>query len=72
MGGSVEHYNKEAGYVWGQRLVDTYRHAVWFNPVPQQMWPFTQSIGMVSKIMRGRMFPLTIEGLDQGIRLLSK
>jgi len=72
MGGSVEHYNKEAGYVWGQRLVDTYRHAVWFNPVPQQMWPFTQSIGMVSKIMRGRMFPLTLEGLDQGIRLLSK
>jgi uncharacterized protein with von Willebrand factor type A (vWA) domain len=36
------------------------------------MWPFTQSIGMVSKIMRGRMFPLTLEGLDQGIRLLSK
>jgi hypothetical protein len=72
MGGSVEHYNKEAGYVWGQRLLDAYKHAVWFNPVPQELWPYTQSIGMVRQIMGGRMFPLTLEGLDQGIRLLSK
>jgi hypothetical protein len=72
MGGSVEHYNKEAGYVWGQRLLDAYKHAVWFNPVPQELWPYTQSIGMVRQIMGGRMFPLTLEGLDEGIRLLSK
>ncbi|WP_027715414.1 VWA domain-containing protein [Desulfuromonas sp. TF] len=72
MGGSVEHYNKEAGYVWGQRLLEAYKHAVWFNPVPQELWPYTQSIGMVRQIMGGRMFPLTLEGLDEGIRLLSK
>jgi uncharacterized protein len=72
VGGSVEHFNHEAGYVWGQRLADAYKHAVWFNPVPENKWRYTQSIGMVRTIMRGRMFPLTIEGLDQGIRLLSR
>jgi uncharacterized protein len=72
IGGSVEHFNKEAGHVWGQRLLDAYKHAVWFNPVPQQHWPYTQSIGMVQRIVGGRMFPLTLEGLDEGIRLLRK
>ena len=72
IGGSVEHFNKEAGYVWGQRLLEAYKHAVWFNPVPQDLWRFTPSIGMARKIMGGRMFPLTLEGLDEGIRLLGK
>jgi uncharacterized protein len=72
IGGSVEHFNKEAGYVWGQRLLEAYKHAVWFNPVPQEHWRYIQSIGMVKKMMGGRMFPLTIEGLDEGIRQLGK
>ncbi|MBE0576542.1 MAG: VWA domain-containing protein [Desulfuromonadales bacterium] len=72
VGGSVEHYNDEAGYVWGQRLLDAYRDAIWLNPTPQGWWNFTQSVGMVRQLMDGRMFPLTLAGLDEGIRLLSK
>ena len=72
VGGSVEHMNDEAGYVWHQRLLDAYKDAIWFNPTPQGWWNFTQSIGMVRQLMEGRMFPLTLAGLDEGIRLLSK
>lgn len=72
VGGSVEHFNDEAGYVWGQRLLDAYRDAIWLNPTPQGWWSFTQSVGMVRQLMDGRMFPLTLAGLDEGIRLLSK
>ena len=72
VGGSVEHFNEEAGYVWGQRLLDAYKDAIWLNPTPQGWWHFTQSIGMVGQLMEGRMFPLTLEGIEEGIRLLSK
>lgn len=72
VGGSVEHMNEEAGYVWGQRLLEAYKDAIWLNPTPPGWWNFTQSIGMVQQIMDGRMFPLTLEGLEEGIRLLSK
>ncbi len=72
VGGSVEHMNDEAGYVWGQRLLDAYKNAIWLNPTPQGWWHYTQSIGMIRQLMEGRMFPLTLEGLDAGIRLLSQ
>lgn len=72
VGGSVEHMNDEAGYTWAQRLLDAYHDAIWLNPTPQGWWNHTQSVGMVKQIMDGRMFPLTLEGLDAGIRLLSK
>lgn len=71
-GGSVEHMNDEAGYIWHQRLTGAYRDAIWLNPTPQGWWDFTQSVGMVRQLMDGRMFPLTLAGLDDGIRLLSK
>ncbi len=72
VGGSVEHMNDEAGYVWHQRLTDVYKDAIWLNPSPQGWWNFTQSVGMVKQLMEGRMFPLTLEGIESGIRLLSK
>ncbi|RLB68048.1 MAG: VWA domain-containing protein [Deltaproteobacteria bacterium] len=72
VGGSVEHMNDEAGYVWHQRLLDAYKDAIWLNPTPYGWWNFTQSIGMVRQLMEKRMFPLTLEGLEAGIRLLSK
>ena len=71
-GGSVEHYNEEPGYLWGQRLLDHYQDAIWLNPSPQSWWNFTQSVGMIQQLMDGRMFPLTLQGLDEGIRRLSK
>ena len=69
-GGSVEHYNDEAGHVWLERFVRTYPACVWLNPVPESEWDYTTSIRMVRQFMSGRMYPLTLEGLDRAMREL--
>lgn len=69
-GGSVEHWNEEPGAVWLGRLLDHFHKAAWLNPVPETHWGYTQSIGMVQRLMGGRMFPLTLEGLDAAARAL--
>jgi len=70
-GGSVEHWNEEAGDVWMRRLLGTYPKAVWLNPEPEQRWAYTPSIQLVSRMMEERMFPLTVSGLEQGMRALT-
>ncbi len=69
-GGSVEHWNEEAGAVWAKRLLSVYEHAVWLNPVSEGHWNWTQSIGMVKEIMADRMYSLTLAGLDNAISAL--
>jgi len=69
-GGSVEHMNEEAGQVWMERVTRTYPSCVWLNPVAEPSWDFTHSIQVVKNIMGGRMFPLTLEGLDRAMREL--
>ncbi len=69
-GGSVEHYNDEAGAVWMERITRTYPAAVWLNPVPEQEWGYTQSIQMVRQLMGNRMYPLTLDGLDRAMKEL--
>jgi len=69
-GGSVEHWNEEAGQVWMQRILDTWPRAVWLNPVPKERWSYLQSIEMIRTQMEGRMFPLTLAGLDEAMREL--
>jgi uncharacterized protein with von Willebrand factor type A (vWA) domain len=71
-GGSVEHWNEEAGAVWLDRVTQIYEHCVWLNPVAQKHWDYTPSIGLVSQIMNGRMFPLTLGGLDAAMRELNR
>ncbi len=71
-GGSVEHYNEEAGATWLQRMTATYPAAVWLNPVPEQYWNYTSSIQVMRTLMRDRMYPLTLEGLDDAMRTLSR
>ncbi|HXP75588.1 MAG TPA: VWA domain-containing protein [Stellaceae bacterium] len=71
-GGSVEHWNAEAGETWLRRLVATYPKAVWLNPVPERYWAGTQSIGMIRELMEARMFPLTLDGLDRAMRRLTR
>jgi uncharacterized protein with von Willebrand factor type A (vWA) domain len=70
-GGSVEHWNEEAGSTWMRRLLDTYPKAIWLNPEPQQRWEYTPSIRMMSELMEERMFPLTVRGLEEAMRELS-
>jgi len=71
-GGSVEHYNEEAGTVWMERMTSTYPAAVWLNPVPEQYWGYTGSIQVMRQLMRERMYPLTLCGLDEAMRTLSR
>ena len=71
-GGSVEHWNEEAGSVWLTRMISHWRRAAWLNPSPAADWGYTQSIGMVRQMMEARMFPLTVAGLDDMARELTR
>jgi uncharacterized protein with von Willebrand factor type A (vWA) domain len=72
VGGAVEHMNEEAGVIWLQRVTETYQHCVWLNPIPEEHWDWTPSIGMVRDMMAGRMYPLNLEGLDAAMRELMR
>ena len=69
-GGANEHMNPEAGEVWLRRLAETWPDHVWLNPVPQDHWRHTQSIGMIRQIFPDRMMPMTLDGLTQAMRVL--
>lgn len=69
-GGSIEHWNEEAGSVWMQRLARTWPHHVWLNPEPEQRWEYTPSVRLTRELIDERMFPLTLGGLDQAIKAL--
>jgi uncharacterized protein len=67
-GGSVEHWNEETGRDWLARMTDTWKHAAWINPTPEEHWPWTQSIAITRELMEDRMYPMTLEGLDRAMR----
>jgi len=71
-GGSVEYNNPEAGAVWLQRFTSTFANFAWLNPEPEGLWQYRQSISIIQQLMSQRMFPLTIDGLERAMRLLSK
>jgi uncharacterized protein len=69
-GGSVEHWNEEAGGVWIKRILDHFPKAVWLNPVPENHWKYTQSVTLMRQLFSERMHPLTLEGIDHAMREL--
>lgn len=71
-GGSVEHFNEEPGAVWIQRLTTTYPSAAWLNPVPEAQWGYSQSVRIIRELMTDRMYPLTLAGLDDAMRELTR
>ncbi len=72
-GGANEHWNKEAGATWLARAREQWPGHLWINPVPERHWPYTQSIGMVREIFGApAMVPMTLEGLDRGMRALGR
>ena len=71
-GGSVEHWNEEAGAVWLQRVTAQWRNAVWVNPIAERHWQFTHSIGTIRQMFGGRMYPLTLAGIEAAMRELSR
>ena len=71
-GGSVEHWNEEAGEIWMRRVLSTYEKVLWLNPTPEDDWQWTSSIGYVQKLVEGHMYPLTLKGLEDGMSYLSR
>ncbi len=71
-GGSVEYNNEEAGAEWLQRLTHAFPKFAWINPEPQGVWQYRQSISIIQQLMGQRMYPLTLKGLEEAMRLLSK
>ncbi len=71
-GGANEHWNQEAGQVWLQRARDQWASNLWINPVPEKYWEYTHSIGMIREIFEDRMVPMTLAGLEQGMRELTR
>ena len=69
-GGSIEHFNEEAGAVWMERVTRTYPACVWLNPVPENQWDMTYSVRMIRQLFGDRMYPLTLDGLDRAMREL--
>ena len=72
VGGSIEHYNEEAGAIWLRRLTDSYNHMAWINPTPKDYWEHSYSIEIVRELTKDRMFPLSVKGLEEAMALLAK
>lgn len=71
-GGSVEHWNEEAGAIWMQRVLDTFEKVIWINPTPQDTWEYSTSVSLIQKLVEDQMYPLTIAGIEEGMNVLSK
>ena len=71
-GGSVEHWNEEAGAVWMDRVANIYEHMVWLNPTAERHWDYTPSIGVMKQLVGDRMFPLTLAGLEKAMKELAR
>jgi len=71
-GGSVEYNNDEPGANWINRMLEHFHHAVWLNPEPEQVWQYRQSVSIIRQLMKNKMYPVTLNGLDAAMRTLSK
>ena len=71
VGGSIEHYNEEPGSVWMSRMTDAFERLVWLNPVGKEYWEHNYSIELVRELVEERMFPLSFNGLEDAMAMLS-
>jgi uncharacterized protein len=71
VGGSMEYMNRESGVTWMTRLLENFEKVIWLNPTPRAHWGYTQSIGLIQELVEDHMYPLTLEGLDSGVRYLA-
>jgi hypothetical protein len=71
-GGSVEHWNEEAGAIWMDRVTKIYEHMIWLNPTAERHWDYTPSVALIKQLVGERMFPLTLAGLDKAMKELAR
>ncbi len=67
-GGANEHWNAEPGQLWLERARDQWNSNLWINPTPESHWQYTHSVQMIREIFENRMVPMTLAGLEQGMR----
>jgi len=72
VGGSVEYSNSEAGATWINRILEHFKKVIWLNPEPEGVWQYRQSVGIIKELMRGKMYPVTLIGLETAMNELSK
>lgn len=72
VGGANEHWNAEPGQVWLARARAAWPDHLWINPVPEDRWGHTHSIGMIAQIFEGRMVPMTLAGIERGMKELGR
>ncbi|MEJ6679030.1 MAG: hypothetical protein QNL34_02745 [OM182 bacterium] len=72
VGGSIEHYNEEAGATWFKRLSEHFEHLVWINPTPKEYWEHSYSIEVAKELTENKMYPLSVKGLEEAMKLLTK
>jgi uncharacterized protein with von Willebrand factor type A (vWA) domain len=63
--------NDVAGASWLKRLVEHHPKAAWLNPVPEARWEWTETIPAIRDIFGGRMYPLTVAGLERAMNDLA-
>lgn len=68
--GSVDFLNEQPGIYFFNKLMDHFDDVAWLNPTPQDQWHFVQSIEMIKKLVENRMYPLTVEGIQQAVKAL--
>ena len=71
-GGAVEHWNPESGQVWIERMTAHFRRVAWLNPTPEPAWSYSHSTALLNGLLEGRMYPMTLDGLDRMTRALSR
>lgn len=71
-GGSIEHWNEEAGAIWMQRVTEHFDKVAWINPMPKDYWGEGGSLGITKQLMEEHMYPMSIEGLEEAMRYLSR
>lgn len=72
VGGSVEHWNEEPGALWLERFQAIYDKIIWINPTPAETWEYSSSVEMTHRLVAGKMYPLTIRGIEEGMQYLSR
>ena len=71
-GGAVEHWNAESGQAWMERITAHFRRVAWLNPTPEPAWSYSHSTAILQQLLEGRMYPMTLDGLDRMTRALSR
>jgi len=71
-GSSVEYFNEEAGAVWVERVTEVYSKCIWLDSEPEEVWPYRRSIRIMKELMKDRMYPTTLKGLERAMRAPAK